>query len=63
MYVNKHCVFHCSKSNIIHGGMPVQIIIYLSITKGLYTLIPIIKQDLPWLKSKFDWSFMSHETH
>ena len=29
MYVNKHCVFHCSKSKIIHG---LQIIIYLSIT-------------------------------
>jgi hypothetical protein len=32
MYVNKHCVFHCSKSKIIHGRTPLQIIIYLSIT-------------------------------
>jgi hypothetical protein len=39
MYVNKHCVFHCSKSKAIHGSTPVQIIIYLSITKGLCTLI------------------------
>ena len=23
MYVNKHCVFHCSKSKTIHGGTPV----------------------------------------
>ena len=28
MYVNKHCVFHCSKSKTIHGSTPVQIIIY-----------------------------------
>ena len=23
MYVNKHCVFHCSKSKTIHGDTPV----------------------------------------
>ena len=28
MYVNKHCVFHCSKSKTIHGGTSVQTIIY-----------------------------------
>jgi hypothetical protein len=39
MYVNKHCVFYCSKSNTIHGGTPVQTIMYISITKGVYTLI------------------------
>jgi hypothetical protein len=39
MYVNKHCVFYCSKSKTIHGGTPVQIIMYISITKGLRTLI------------------------
>ena len=39
MHVNKHCVFHCSKSKTIHGSTPVQIIIYLSVTKGLCTLI------------------------
>jgi hypothetical protein len=39
MYVNKHCVFHCSKSKTIHGGTPVQTIMYISITKGLCTLI------------------------
>ena len=39
MYVNKHCVFHCSKSKNIHGGTPVQTIMYISITKALCTLI------------------------
>ena len=39
MYVNKHCFFHCSKSKTIHGGTPVQTIMYISITKGLCTLI------------------------
>jgi hypothetical protein len=39
MYVNKHCVFYCSKSKTIHGGTPVKIIMYISITKGLCTLI------------------------
>jgi hypothetical protein len=39
MYVNKHCIFHCSKSKTIPGSTPVQSIIYLSITKGLCTLI------------------------
>ena len=39
MYVNKHCVFYCSKPKTIHGGTPVQTIMYISITKGLYTLI------------------------
>ena len=39
MYVNKHRVFHCSKSKAIHGGTPVQTIMYISITKGLCTLI------------------------
>jgi hypothetical protein len=37
--LNKHCVFHCSKAKTIHGSTPVQIIIYLSFTKGLCTLI------------------------
>jgi hypothetical protein len=27
-YLNKHCVFHCSKSKTIHGGTSVQTIIY-----------------------------------
>jgi hypothetical protein len=36
--VNKQCVFHCSKSKTIHGGTPVQTIMYISITKGLCTL-------------------------
>ena len=35
MYVNKHCVFYCSKSKTIHGGTPVQTIMHISITKGL----------------------------
>ena len=39
MYVNKHCVFYCNKSKAIHGGTPVQTIMYISITKGLCTLI------------------------
>jgi hypothetical protein len=39
MYVNKHCAFHCSKSKTMHGGTPVQTIMYISITKGLCTLI------------------------
>jgi hypothetical protein len=39
MYVNKHCVFYCGKSKTIHGGTPVQTIMYISITKGLCTLI------------------------
>jgi hypothetical protein len=38
MYLNKHCIFHCSKSKTIHGGTSVQTIIYISITKGLCTL-------------------------
>jgi hypothetical protein len=38
MYVNKHCVFHCSKSKTIHGGTPVQTIMYISITKGLFDI-------------------------
>jgi hypothetical protein len=38
MYVNKYCVFHCSKSKTIHGGTPVQTIMYITITKGLCTL-------------------------
>jgi hypothetical protein len=41
MYVNKHCVFHCSKSKTIHGGTPVQTIMYISITKGVCTLTVI----------------------
>jgi hypothetical protein len=32
-------VFYCSKSKTIHGGTPVQTIMYISITKGLCTLI------------------------
>ena len=39
MYVNKHRVFYCSKSKTIHGGTPVQTIMYISITKGLCTII------------------------
>jgi hypothetical protein len=39
MYVNKHCAFHCIKSKTIHGSTPVQTIMYISITKGLCTLI------------------------
>jgi hypothetical protein len=39
MYVNKHCVFYCFKSKTIHGGTPVQTIMYISATKGLCTLI------------------------
>ena len=39
MYVNKHLFFYCSKSKTYHGGTPVQIIMYISITKGLCTLI------------------------
>jgi hypothetical protein len=35
----RHCVFHCSKSKTIHGGTPVQTIMYISITKGLCALI------------------------
>jgi hypothetical protein len=31
----KQCVFYCSKSKTIHGGTPVQTIMYISITKGL----------------------------
>jgi hypothetical protein len=46
MYVNKHCVFHCSKSKTIHGSASVQIIIYLSITKGLCTLLTHINYFL-----------------
>jgi hypothetical protein len=38
MYVNKHRVFYCSKSKTIHGGTPVQTIMYISITKGLCVL-------------------------
>jgi hypothetical protein len=34
IYVNKHCVFNCSKSKTINGGTPVQNIMYISITKG-----------------------------
>ena len=39
MYVDKHCVFYCSKSKTIHGGTPVQNIMYISTTNGLCTLI------------------------
>jgi hypothetical protein len=39
IYASKHCVFHCSKSKTIHGGTPVQTIMYISSTKGLCTLI------------------------
>jgi hypothetical protein len=46
MYVNKHCVFHCSKSKTIHGGTRVQTIMYISITKGLCTLITNINYFL-----------------
>ena len=45
MYVNKHCVFHCSKSKTIHGGTPVQTIMYISITKGVCTLTIITHID------------------
>ena len=31
--------FYCSKSKTIHGSTPVQIIIYLSMAKGLCTLM------------------------
>jgi hypothetical protein len=41
MYLNKHCIFHCSKSKTIHGGTSVQTIIYISITKGLCSMIDI----------------------
>jgi hypothetical protein len=41
MCVNKHCVYYCSKSKTIHGGTPVQTIMYMSITKGLCTLITL----------------------
>jgi hypothetical protein len=43
MYVNKHCVFYCNKSKAIHGGTPVQTIMYISITKGLCTIERIAK--------------------
>jgi hypothetical protein len=43
MYVNKQCVFYCSKSKTIHGGTLVQIIMYINITKGLCTLITHIR--------------------
>ena len=46
MYVNKHCVFYCSKSKTIHGGTPVQTIMYISVTKGLGTLITHINYFL-----------------
>jgi hypothetical protein len=46
MYVNKQCVFYCSKSKTIHGGTPVQTIMYISITKGLCTLITHISYFL-----------------
>jgi hypothetical protein len=52
MYVNKHCVFYCSKFKTIHGGTPVQIIMYISITKGLCTLITHINYVL--VKGMFD---------
>ena len=39
MNVNKHCVFQSSKSKTIHGGTSVRTIMYISITKGLCTLI------------------------
>ena len=42
MYVNKHCVFHCSKFKTIHGSTLVQTIMYISITKDLCTLITYI---------------------
>jgi hypothetical protein len=48
MYVNKHRVFYCSKSKTIHGGTPVQTIMYISNTKGLCTLIThICRQRAP----------------
>jgi magnesium-transporting ATPase (P-type) len=34
MYVNKHRAFYCSKSKTIHGGTPVQIIMYINYYKG-----------------------------
>jgi hypothetical protein len=46
MYVNKQCVFYCSKSKTIHGGTPAQTIMYISITKGLCTLITYINYFL-----------------
>ena len=46
MYVNKQCDFYCSKSKTIHGGTPVQTIMYISITKGLCTLITHINYFL-----------------
>jgi hypothetical protein len=45
-YVNKQCVFYCGKSKTIHGGTPVQTIMYISITKGLCTLITHINYFL-----------------
>ena len=47
MYVNKHSVFHCSRSKTIHGGTPVQTIMYISITKGVCTIITLIR--LPFI--------------
>ena len=41
MYLNKHCNFYCNKSKTIHGNMLVQIIIYLSIIKGLCAFLHI----------------------
>jgi hypothetical protein len=44
MYVNKHCVFYCSKFKTIHGGTPVQTIIYIylrfiiTLVKGMFDL-------------------------
>ena len=35
MYVNKHCVFHCSKSKTVHDSTPVQIIIYIRVITKL----------------------------
>jgi hypothetical protein len=34
MYVNKHRVFYCSKCKTIHGGTPVQTIMYYKHYKG-----------------------------
>jgi hypothetical protein len=48
IYVNNHCVFHCSKSKTIHGSTPVQTIMYISITKGLCTLITHINMFKHW---------------
>ena len=39
MYINKHCIFQCSKSKTIHGSTTVYITIYLSIIKGVCALI------------------------